>query len=483
MTITIAYIRVSTDDQVDYSPDAQRNRCAKYAVDHELGSVRFLSDEGVSGKNLERPAMRELLRLVEAGEVSDVVVWRLDRLTRDTADLSMLMRLFERQCVRLHSLNEGQQKIDTAAGRMQVGIHGVFAQYYREHIVENVKMGMQQAAEKGRWQNRAPSGYDMVNGGLVPNEQRHLIHRIFELRAEGLSYTAIESATGVKYSTVRHVCSNRVYLGMTRIRDDWYTGIHDPLVTPELFEAAQRANPTGKRRGKDIMSGRIRCGGCGKSICIDYNERGSGIYRCKHRGKGCDIPGRSAVGLQRAARLAMNFLSTDVELLEAIRHELGTLGAGHATAPPSRAGDVAKLKRKRQKLLDLFIDDKIPDSMFSEEEGKLTRQIDAIEADAKRAVAAIGERRALADEFEQLATILRDLDIDTIWNEATETERRMLVNELVDAVIVHPDRLQVAINGAPALNISFEEVGLRPALGTRTLVSEGGLEPPRSCEH
>ncbi len=60
--LTIAYARVSTDDQTDYSPEAQRRRCAEYAKANDLGVVRFLPDEGLSGKNLQRPGIRELIR-------------------------------------------------------------------------------------------------------------------------------------------------------------------------------------------------------------------------------------------------------------------------------------------------------------------------------------------------------------------------------------------------------------------------------------
>src|SRR5690349_9404024 len=117
--LTIGYIRVSTEDQIDYSPEAQRKRCLQYSQAHDLGSVTFLADEGLSGKNLDRPAMQELIRLVEADEVTAIVVWRLDRLTRDTGDQSRLIRLFEQHCVELHSVNEGRVEVGTAAGRMQ----------------------------------------------------------------------------------------------------------------------------------------------------------------------------------------------------------------------------------------------------------------------------------------------------------------------------------------------------------------------------
>ena len=106
--LTIGYVRVSTEDQIEHSPEAQRKRLAQYAKEREFGPVQFLSDEGFSGKNLDRPAMRELLGLIEADQVAYLIVWRLDRLTRDSGDQSRLIRLCERHCVSIHSVNEGQ---------------------------------------------------------------------------------------------------------------------------------------------------------------------------------------------------------------------------------------------------------------------------------------------------------------------------------------------------------------------------------------
>ena len=486
--LTIAYIRVSTEDQVDYSPDAQRNRCVQHAISNDLGPVTFLSDEGLSGKDLRRPAITELIRQVEAGEVANVIVWRLDRLSRDSADLSGLIKLFERHCVAVHSVSEGKVDVASASGRMQAGIHGVLAQYYREGLVENVKMGNFQAiTQRGRWLNRAPSGYDMVNGYLQPNEVAPLIPRIFQLRSTGASYTVIEAATGIKYSTVRQICGNRAYLGETKLLTAWYPGVHQPLVSLEQFEAAQRGNSTGKAIGKDLLSGRVKCGNCGRRIAIDSNGRNEGIYRCKHRGKGCTVAGRSAKGLHRAAKLAMRVLAEDKELQDAIRQQLCGRATDARTAEPSRSGAVAKLRQKRQKLLDLYYADKISPTLFAEQEGALTRQIDAIEGEAAANLKEVNQRSILADQFEQVAILLRTMDTDAIWNAANDRERKLLINEIIEAVIVHPDRLQVAINGAPPITVAFGEVGLREmqrpplqAAGTSIDVSKGGLEPPRT---
>ncbi|MBI4934067.1 MAG: recombinase family protein [Actinobacteria bacterium] len=486
--LTIAYIRVSTEDQVDYSPDAQRNRCLQHAISHDLGSVTFLSDEGLSGKDLNRPRMAELIELVEAGQVANVIVWRLDRLSRDSGDLNRLIKLFEKHCVDVHSVSEGKVDVASASGRMQAGIHGVLAQYYREGLVENVKMGNHQAiAQRGRWLNRAPTGYSMVNGFLEPNEMAPLIPRVFALRAAGKSYTEIEAATGIKYSTVRQICHNRAYLGETRLKKQWYPGIHQPLVSNDQFDAAQRGNSTGKRIGKDILSGRVKCSLCGRRLSIDTNGRGEPIYRCKHRGKGCDVPGRSSKGLQRAVKLAMRVLAEDESLQEAIRQELGLRATGTRPALPARAGAVAQLRKKRQKLLDLYYADKITAELFAEQEQALSQQIRTIESEAEAKVEDARRRTALADQFEEVAQLLRSMDTDAIWNAASEHERKVLVGEIVEAVVVHPDHLRVTIHGAPPILVTLAEVGLREvqrppleAAGTGIVVSKGGLEPPRT---
>ncbi len=320
--LTLAYIRVSTEDQVEFSPEAQATRCRQHSAQHDLGAVTVTRDEGLSGKNLDRPGIQELIELVEAGRVAHIIVWRLDRLSRDQGDLNRLVRTFQRHCVTLHSINEGQVDLDTAAGRMQVGVHGVFAQFYREHIVENVKMGQEEAVRKGKWLNRPPTGYSMINGYLIPNDHAPLVRRIFELRAEGHSFATIESMVGMKYSTVRQIAQNRVYLGLTRLRDQWFPGLHDALVTEEQFDAAHRGHVPGRRRGRHVLSGRVRCGLCARLAAVDYNERAQPIFKCHHRGKGCTQPGRSGNGLERAALLGLRLIGEDTELQAAIRAEL-----------------------------------------------------------------------------------------------------------------------------------------------------------------
>jgi len=62
--------------------------------------------------------------------------------------------------------------------------------------------------------------------------------------------------------------------------------------------------------------------------------------------------------------------------------------------------------------------------------------------------------------FEDIARHLADLDIDEIWQEATNDERRILANDLIEGVAVFPDHLEVTVTGAPKMNVNLQEVGL-----------------------
>jgi DNA invertase Pin-like site-specific DNA recombinase len=178
--LTVAYCRVSTEEQAEegFSIEGQADKLRVYAELHDLGDVVVITDPGLSGKNLERPGLQRILEMVAAGHVGHVLVWRLDRLSRNLGDLIALADTFGQNNVALHSFTE-RLDLSTATGRMFYNVLGSFAQFYREQLGENVRMGMHQAIRQGRWINRAKTGYDMRDGVLVPNEQAALVREIF----------------------------------------------------------------------------------------------------------------------------------------------------------------------------------------------------------------------------------------------------------------------------------------------------------------
>jgi len=116
--LNVAYCRVSTEEQAaeGFSIDGQAEKLRAYAQLHDHGPVTVIQDPGRSGKNLERPGLQQLLAMVEEGHVSNVFVWRLDRLSRNLGDLILLAETLGKHEVGLHSFTE-KLDLSSATGR------------------------------------------------------------------------------------------------------------------------------------------------------------------------------------------------------------------------------------------------------------------------------------------------------------------------------------------------------------------------------
>jgi site-specific DNA recombinase len=480
--LTVAYCRVSSEEQATegYSIDGQADKLRSYAGLHDLGDVTVIADPGRSGKDTDRPGLQQLLAMVERGHVDTVLVWRLDRLSRNLGDLVLLADTFGRAGVALHSFTE-KLDLSSATGRMFYNILGSFAQFYREQLGENVRLGLQQAVKQGKWPNRPKLGYSRLDGTLVPNDDAPVVRRIFKLRADGASYRAIEQDTDVSYSTVHGILRSRIYLGETLYRGEWYPGEHEPILTEAEWQAAHRGHVPGRRRGKQLLSGRVRCGLCGRLAAVEYHPKGFGLFRCRHRGQGCPYPRRRATGLEQAATLGLRLIGRDPALQDAIRRQLEMAGARGGSPDASHTHrqrnttSIAEFERNRRKLLDLYYAEGISAELFASEEQQLTVQLEAARAAADEQEQSVRRDDALTQRFEEVVTTLADLDIDAIWQEATEQEKRVLVEEMVEQVSMYPDHLEVVVAGAPPLTVTLEEVGLQ---GMQTVGASGGTRTP-----
>jgi DNA invertase Pin-like site-specific DNA recombinase len=461
--LTVAYCRVSTEEQAaeGYSIEGQADKLRAYAELHDLGPVTVIEEPGASGKNLDRPGLQQVLSMVEEGHVAHLLVWRLDRLSRNLGDLILLADTFGKAEVAMHSFTE-RLDLSSATGRMFYNVLGSFAQFYREQLAENVVMGMAKAAQDGKWTNRPKTGYDLIDGELVPNADADTVRRIFKLRAEGCSYSQIEKQTGVNYSTARGILESRIYRGEVVWRGEWFAGRHEAIVTEEEWQRAQRGWVKGRRRqSRHPLSGVVRCGLCGRVAGVDGNGKGSRFFRCVHRGKGCDQPRRSVNGVERAALLGLRLVGGDERLQEAIRSELRrATGPGPRRGPDRSHALVADLQQKRRKLLDLHYADRIGADLFAEQEAEITLQLGRLQAELNETQRRLEERNEIAQAFEDVARHLADLDIDEIWHEADNRERWIIASDLLDEIAFFPDHLEVKVSGAPRMNVTLREVGL-----------------------
>ena len=188
------YARVSTDDQAKegVSLDLQEQKIEAYAMLRDLTLIETIRDEGYSGKDLERPGLEKLLRLIEGDEAEAVIVYKLDRLTRSTGDLLHLIEdKFKHGNTRFLSITE-QIDTQTAMGKFFLTIMGAMAQMERELISERTTAALQYKKQKGDSLGLIPYGYNRVDGQLIDNEEEmKVIRRMKRWRSDGLSYNKI----------------------------------------------------------------------------------------------------------------------------------------------------------------------------------------------------------------------------------------------------------------------------------------------------
>lgn len=167
----VAYLRVSTEEQArkGISLDFQEALIKNWAAAKELELVKIIQDPGSSGKNLRRPGLEELMKMCREDGVDQVIIYKLDRLSRRIKDMVDLVELFEKQKVDLSSVTESLDT-STAMGRMFFWLMTVIGALERERIGERVSDARSYRDERGFWTGRMTHGYGKAydkNGNRV----------------------------------------------------------------------------------------------------------------------------------------------------------------------------------------------------------------------------------------------------------------------------------------------------------------------------
>jgi len=223
---TIGYIRVSTEEQAreGISLNVQEVKVKAYAELHNLGPAMIIRDEGKSGKDLNREGIQRIISLIKESQISHLIVYKLDRLTRRTLDLLTLVEeVFKPNDVQFHSITE---KIDTstAQGKFFLTITGAFNQMERDLISERTREALRYKISPGEPVGSPPLGF-AANGDKKLHEikgELEVVQCIKKLKRKRLSLRQIanrlnEQGTPTKRGgswyagTVRYILRNGRY--------------------------------------------------------------------------------------------------------------------------------------------------------------------------------------------------------------------------------------------------------------------------------
>lgn len=336
---TAIYIRVSTEEQAaeGFSIHAQKDKLTKYAEINDWTVIDYYIDDGISGKNLaERPEVTRLINDVKSSKIENVLVYKLDRLTRNLKDLIYLIELFdEHNC----TFNSQTEHIDTsnAVGRMFVKIIGIFAEFERENLAERVTFGYEQKTKEGNYTNcNGVFGYNYLIGkGIltVNKEEAIYIKKIYNWYLEGDSMLKIakkmqdlkvptKRGGTWRQSTINSILTNPLYIGNIRYGVNKKNSFEVsgkniiPIIKNDTFYNVQELiNKRKKRKSTKPASDDtyyfkvLKCSDCGsKYLARQQLQKGKNYitYRCSgNSNNSCNTSGFSHPKIEEAF---LNFL-------------------------------------------------------------------------------------------------------------------------------------------------------------------------------
>ena len=303
--IAAAYIRVSTEEQAEYSPDAQLVEIRKYAAGHGyiIPNEFVFIDEGISGKNTAK--REEFNRMIGVAKQKPkpfdaILLWKFSRFARNRQD-SIVYKSMLRHDLGIDVISVSEPLTEDKTSILMEAIIEAMDEYYSINLAEEVKRGMTEKARRGGLQSTPPFGYKVVENQLVPiPEEAALVRSVFDrfIQGEGLFPIAkwlndlgVTTHRGNSFEnrTIEYIIRNPVYIGKLRWnpagrtrRDFSNPNIiladagHEPLVSVAVWEAAQNRMAAVKAQWKyhgrplsehkDWASGLIRCSDCGSTL-------------------------------------------------------------------------------------------------------------------------------------------------------------------------------------------------------------------------
>ena len=338
------YVRVSTNMQIDKdSLPLQKSdlaNYAKYALD--IPEYEIFEDAGYSAKNTDRPRYQQMMARLRTGEFSHLIVWKIDRISRNLLDFAAMYEELKRLGVVFVSKNE-QFDTSTAIGEAMLKIILIFAELERKMTSERVTAVMVSRANNGQWNGgRIPFGYayDKVTKIFSINEKEAAtVRAIYDKYEEThsllqtckfLNENGLSTRSGIPWNptTARTMLSNPFYIGNylynkhdlsktnyrlktnRRPESEWILveDHHVPIVDRERWESVNDQLKANRRSNKDgprtytrvnthIFAGLLICGKCGSQMCATIDrERDDGyrpsIYLCSRHRRFNDCPNK-----------------------------------------------------------------------------------------------------------------------------------------------------------------------------------------------
>ncbi|MDE7296285.1 MAG: recombinase family protein [Clostridia bacterium] len=456
MKTAVIYARYSSDSQTEQSIEGQLRVCEEYAQKNNILILNTYIDRAMTGTNDNRPDFQRMIKDSNRHEWNYVLVYKLDRFSRNKYESTIHKRTLKNNGVKLISAMENIP--DTPEGIILESLLEGMNQYYSAELSQKVRRGMKETRLKGNFTGGyLIYGYNVENRKVVINEsQAEVVRYIFEQYSLGVYVKDIIkslTAKGIynhgkpfKRNTVYNILKSEKYSGIYRHDGEVFENIYPQIVPTEVYERVRAKideNKYGKRSVEVVylLRQKMKCGYCGMPISAETGTSKNGqvkrYYKCLGRKRGSDCK-KSMIGKDFLENL---IVSTTIEELS--RPQVMNVlvkGLLDIQEQQNNGTPILKMltKEKRQ------TENAINNIMTAIENGVITNTTTKRLKELEEQQESL-ERQILI-ERSKTAVKLSESDMREFYAQALELEPQMLINYLIKEIVLFDDKIEIHYN-------------------------------------
>ena len=355
------YARVSTEEQALHG----------LSIDAQLAALREafpngeeFVDLGISARKpiSKRPELQRLLKRVEEDQIDLIVFTKLDRWTRNIREYYKAQDILEAHNVAWRALHEDYET-ETAAGRLKVNIMLAVAQDEADRTSERIKAVFERKRSQGLVATgHVAFGLQIVDGRLVPSEDADIVREMFSEYIATRSTSALARKYGRSLGGIHYLLTNVNYLNAGVVSQDTWD------IVQNIRGVREPRDPKNNR--VYLFSGILFCPHCGYRLSI-VMTKGVVYYRChNHKVGRCE-------GIHvREEKVEKYLLDHILKEVEGVNVEI--------RQKQKKKADPSALKKKRDKLTDLYLNDLIDRTKYETEFTKISEEIAQTEREPKQ---------------------------------------------------------------------------------------------------
>lgn len=442
--MNVAYLRVSTESQTEkYGLDVQRQKILDYCERNGVIIDKWYIDGGYSGSKLDRPEIQKLLDDAENELINTVYIYKLDRLSRDTADtLELMYRILPKFGVKVVSMTE-EIRTENPMDKVMLTMNAAMNQYEREVIRMRMSAGMVERVKKGYWMGggRIPWGYyyDRNDGILhVDKEQAEMVRNAYKLYLDGYSCDRISRILGFKgEKIVDNVLRRKSNIGLIEYKGKVYKGLHEPIIDEDTFyqtqELMKRRSTNSHVANNNLLTGLCYCGICGARM--RYQKWGN------YHKLSCYSQMDSSKEYMKRSHNCNN-IKPRAKIIEKEVEECFKMFAINIDDAQSESVDNCELLEKSikntnakiKKMYDMYFERQSENllEMIAEEERKLKELENELLSEKSSS-----ENKASVEKSEWIKQMA------DVWDELGQKEKNKILKECVEKVVITNDDVDV----------------------------------------